>query len=97
LLFQTTLSVVYRLGGGDVAARLLVVALGLATVLVVYLLGRLLYGHRVGLVAALLLAAMPYHVGVSRQVLLDVPMTFMATTSLYFVARFCCHPTCGRC
>ena len=91
LLFQTTLSVVYRLGGGDVAARLLVVALGLATVLVVYLLGRLLYGHRVGLVAALLLAAMPYHVGVSRQVLLDVPMTFMATTSLYFVARFCCH------
>ena len=89
LLFQSILSVIYRLGGGDVAARLLVVALGLATVLVVYLLGRLLYDHRVGLVAALLLAAMPYHVGVSRQVLLDVPMTFMATTSLYFVARFC--------
>jgi len=89
LLFQSALSVIYRLGGGDVAARLLVVVLGLATVLVVYLLGRLLYDHRVGLVAALLLTAMPYHVGVSRQVLLDVPMTFMATTSLYFFARFC--------
>src|SRR4051794_2648214 len=89
LVFQTTLSLVYRLGGGDVAARLLVVALGLAPVLVVYLLGQLLYDDRVGLVAALLLAVMPYHVGVSRQVLLDVPMTFMATLSLYFVARFC--------
>ena len=33
--------------------------------------------------------SMPYHVVVSRQVLLDVPMTFMATTSLYFFARFC--------
>jgi 4-amino-4-deoxy-L-arabinose transferase-like glycosyltransferase len=91
LLFQTTLSLVYRAGGGDIAARFLVVVLGLGTVLVVYLLGRLLYGHRVGLLAALLLAVMPYHVGVSRQVLLDVPMTFMATTSLYFVARFCCN------
>lgn len=91
LVFQTTLSLVYRAGGGDTAARLLVVALGLATVLVVYLLGRLLYDHRIGLVAALLLAAMPYHVSVSRQVLLDVPMTFMATTALYFLARFCVH------
>jgi hypothetical protein len=89
LLFQTALSMVYRLGGGDIAARSLVAAYGVATVLVVFLLGRTLYGRRAGLVAALLLAAMPYHVGVSRQVLLDVPMTFMATTSLYFFVRFC--------
>jgi 4-amino-4-deoxy-L-arabinose transferase-like glycosyltransferase len=88
LLFQTALSVVYRLGGGDVAARLLVAALGVATVLVVFRLGRLLYGGRVGLVAALLLALMPYHVGVSRQVLLDAPMTFLATLTLLFLARF---------
>jgi hypothetical protein len=89
LLFQTTLSLVYRLGGGDVAARSLVVVCGVATVLVVYLLGRTLYGRRAGLVAALLLAVMPYHVGVSRQVLLDVPMTLVATAALYFVVRFC--------
>jgi Dolichyl-phosphate-mannose-protein mannosyltransferase len=88
LLFQTLLSLVYRAGGGDVAARLLVAALGVATVLVVHRLGRLLYGPRVGLVAALLLALMPYHVGVSRQVLLDVPMTFLATVTLYAFARF---------
>jgi len=89
LLFQSTLSLLYRLGGGDVAARLLVAVLGVATIGVVYLLGRVLYGRRIGLVAALLLAVMPYHVGVSRQVLLDVPLTFMATTALYFLARYC--------
>jgi Dolichyl-phosphate-mannose-protein mannosyltransferase len=89
LLFQSTLSLLYRLGGGDVAARLLVATLGVATVGVVFLLGQVLYGRRVGLVAALLLAAMPYHVGVSRQVLLDVPMTFVLTTALYFLARYC--------
>jgi hypothetical protein len=89
LLFQSTLSLLYRLGGGDVAARLLVAVLGVATIGVVHLLGRVLYGRRAGLVAALLLAAMPYHVGVSRQVLLDVPMTFVLTTSLYFLVRYC--------
>ena len=88
LLFQSTLSLVYRLGGGDVAARSLVAAFGLATIVLVFLLGRLLYSRNVGLVAALLLAVMPYAVGVSRQVLLDTPMTFFATATLLAFARF---------
>lgn len=88
LLFQTALSLVYRLGGGDVAARALVAAFGLATVVLVFLLGRLLYSRNVGLLAALLLAVMPYAVGVSRQVLLDTPMTFFATATLLVFARF---------
>lgn len=88
LLFQMALSLIYRLGGGDIAARLLVVALGLATIVLVFLLGRLLYNPQVGLVAALLLAVMPYHVGVSRQVLLDTPMTFLATAALYAFVRY---------
>ncbi|NMI00075.1 glycosyltransferase family 39 protein [Pseudonocardia acidicola] len=91
LLFQTSLSLLYRLGAGDVAARALVAAFGVATIGVVWLLGRLLYRHRVGLIAALFFALMPYHVGVSRQVLLDAPMTFFATLTLYLFARFCVH------
>jgi 4-amino-4-deoxy-L-arabinose transferase-like glycosyltransferase len=87
LLFQTALSLVLRAGGGDVAARLLVAAMGVATVVLVMRIGRLLYGPRTGLVAGLLLALMPYHVGVSRQVLLDAPMTLFATATLYAVAR----------
>ena len=48
----------------------------------------MLYGRRAGLVAALLLALMPYHVIVTRQVLLDGPMTMFATLTLLLVVRF---------
>ena len=86
LLFQTLLSFGYRLGTGDLFARLLADAFGVGTIVVTFLLGRLLYGKRAGVVAALLLALMPYHVLVSRQVLLDGPMTFFATVTLYLLA-----------
>ncbi len=86
LLFQTILSVGYRLGTGDLFARLLADLIGLGTVVLTFLLGKLLYGRRAGVIAALLLALMPYHVVVSRQVLLDGPMTFFATLTLYLLA-----------
>jgi hypothetical protein len=86
LLFQTILSAGYRLGFGDLFARLLADLFGAGTVVMTFLLGKLLYGKRAGVVAALLLALMPYHVIVSRQVLLDGPMTFFATLSLYLLA-----------
>ena len=86
LLFQTILSVGYRLGTGDLFARLLADLFGLGTVVVTFMLGTLLYGRRAGVIAALLLALMPYHVVVSRQVLLDGPMTFFATLTLYLIA-----------
>jgi len=88
LLFQTILSVVYRATTSDFVARLLSVAFGVATVYVTYLLGRLLYGRRAGLIAAALLAVMPYHVVVSRQVLLDGPMVFFSTLTLYLLAKY---------
>jgi hypothetical protein len=59
-----------------------------ATVFLTYLIGQLLYGKRAGLLAALFMALIPYHVVVSRQLLLDAPMTLMATLCLYFLARF---------
>lgn len=88
LLFQAILSVPYQFGTSDLVGRLASVAFGLATIVVVFCTARLLYGPRVGMVAAALVALMPYHVIVTRQVLLDGPMTFFATLSLYFMARF---------
>jgi hypothetical protein len=88
LLYQFILSMVYRVQFSDLLGRLLSVVIGLGTVLVVYKLGKLLYGRLPGAIAALLLALMPYHVIVSRQVLLDGPMTFFATLTLYMLARF---------
>ncbi|WDZ87048.1 ArnT family glycosyltransferase [Micromonospora cathayae] len=88
MLFQAILSPFFRTGEVDLAGRAVVVAFGVATVLAVYPLGVRLYGRRVGLVAALLLAVMPYHVLVTRQVLLDGPMVFFATLTLYCLVRF---------
>ena len=88
LLFQTILSIGYRLGGGDLMGRSFAAAFGIGTVILVYMTGRLIYGRRAGVLAALVIALMPYDVLVSRQVLLDGPATFFATASLYLVARY---------
>ncbi len=88
LLFQTVLSVIYQFGVSPLRGRLLSAAFGVGTVFICYLLGKRLYGRRAGAIAALLLAVMPYHVIVSRQVLLDGPMVFFSTVSLYFLARY---------
>jgi 4-amino-4-deoxy-L-arabinose transferase-like glycosyltransferase len=88
LLFQTLLSAAFRGGLGLADGRLLAAVAGIAAVGVTFLLGRRLYGPRAGLVAALILATMPYHVVVSRQVLLDGPMTLFATLTLYCVVRY---------
>ena len=88
LLFQTVLSLGFRLHLAEGFERFASAALGVATVYLVYELGRLLYGRRAGLLAALLMALMPYHVAVTRQLLLDGPMTFFATLTLVLFARF---------
>jgi hypothetical protein len=88
LLLQTVLSLGFQLRLGDGFARLTVAVLGVATVYLVYELGRLLYGRRAGLFGALLMALMPYHVVVTRQVLLDGPMIFFATLTVVLLTRF---------
>src|SRR5829696_3371993 len=93
MLFQFLLSVVFQFEVNDLYGRILSVAFGIATIFVVAKLGQLLYGRWVGVTAALFIAVMPYHVIVTRQVLLDGPMTFFATLTLYLVARFA---TTGR-
>jgi hypothetical protein len=88
LLFHVILSLVFRFGVSDFTGRVVAVIIGLATVYLAYMLGDLLYGKNAGILAALILAVMPYHVVVSRQVLLDGPMVFFSTLTLYLLARF---------
>jgi len=88
LLFQFLLALVFNFGVSDIAGRLLAVAISLATVYLVYRVGTILYGQKPGLLAGLFLALMPYHVVVSRQVLLDGPLVFCSTLVIYFLARF---------
>jgi len=88
LLFQFILAVLFRFGVNDVAGRVVAALIGVATVYLVYRLGSLLHGENAGLLAALILAVMPYHVIVSRQVLLDGPLVFCSTLTLYLLARY---------
>ena len=89
LVFQTILSLVYRVHTGDLTGRLVAAAFGVATVLAVYLLGKELFHRSVGVAAALFVAVMPYDVVVTRQVLLDGPLALMATLTLWLLARYC--------
>ena len=88
LLVQFLLSGVLSFGVSDVAARLLSVAMGLAAIPLIYLLGALLYSRRVGIVAAAVLALLPYHVAVTRQVLLDGPETTLFLLSMLLLALY---------
>jgi 4-amino-4-deoxy-L-arabinose transferase-like glycosyltransferase len=88
LLIQFLLSLIYKVQFSDLAGRLLAVAFGLGAIYVTYLAGKTLYGRIPGALAALFLALMPYHVSISRQFLLDGPMMFFSTLTLYMLARF---------
>ncbi|MFF4014324.1 ArnT family glycosyltransferase [Streptomyces sp. NPDC001843] len=92
VLFQALLSLVLRVHLSDWTARAVPAAIGVAAVAMTYGLGARLYDRKAGLAAALLLAVMPYHVVVSRQVLLDGTMTLCATAALYCVVRFAERP-----
>jgi hypothetical protein len=88
LLVQSMLAVPFSLEVTDTAARVSAAVIGLVAIVVVYALGSRLYGRRVGLLAALFMALMPYHVVVSRQFLLDGPLTLLTTLALYCLTRF---------
>ena len=68
-------------------ARLLVVAFGVATVAVVFMLARRLGNDRLGLLAALLVALTPDLVMYSHFGVTDVPLAFMISLSLYLLIR----------
>jgi len=86
LLLQVLISPFYRTGIPEVPGRYVDAFFGVGTIVLVFQLGRLLYGRRVGALAALPLAVMPYHVIITRQILLDGPMTFFATAALACLA-----------
>ncbi len=89
LLLQVLLGGLFSIVGiSDLAARLFVTLFfGVGSVALTYLLACRLYGHRVGMVASIIMAVLPYHVLVSRQVLLDSPLTFFVLLTMWFTAR----------
>ncbi len=88
LLLPTLLSPLFSSGTPDLRGRVVVALLGVATIFGVFLVGRELYGSRTGVLGALILALMPYHVVVTRQLLLDGPSVLAVTFAFWMLARF---------
>jgi 4-amino-4-deoxy-L-arabinose transferase-like glycosyltransferase len=65
-----------------ISARLVVIALAVASVAATWWLGRRAYGQTAGLVAAAVIAVETTHVAYSRMAVTDVPMTFGVAASL---------------
>ncbi|MBK7199603.1 MAG: glycosyltransferase family 39 protein [Anaerolineae bacterium] len=74
-------------------ARLLSIAWAVATVALVWLLGKRLGGHRLGLLAALCLAVNPMHREWTTWARSDAPAAFFVTLGIYAAIRFADHPS----
>jgi len=89
LIYQSIVAVVYRLvGASDTAARVVSAAFSILTVILVYLIGRLLYGHGPGYLAGLVLALSGYAVGLGRLALLDSAVTFFVTLAMLCLLKW---------
>ena len=89
LFLQFIVSIFFAyLGVSDVVARIAPVTFGMLTIIFVYFIGKELYDKRVAMLAAIVMTIIPYHIIVSRQVLLDVPLSFFAMLTMFFVIRY---------
>lgn len=89
LLLQFFISIVFGIAGiVDSAARLVPATFGVMTVVVTFFIGKTLYGCKAGIIASSVLALLPYHIIMTRQVLVDIPFSFFFTLTLYFMVKY---------
>lgn len=83
---------------GEIAARALVSLFSIGSVALTYLVGKKLYNKKIGLVAAILLAASWVHMFYTARVLVDVPALFfwMLTSWLFLEGFFSENKTKSR-
>ena len=80
-------------GGSPISMRLLSAVLGIAAVVVMYLVGRRLVDHQVGLVAAALLAVSRFHIYYAQEVRMYSLLTVLTLVSFYWLIRLRESPT----
>ena len=65
----------------------------IATLCLTYRIGKELYSHHIGLLAACFLISMPFFFRLGTTALLDIPATFFFTLSVYTTLRLLQNPT----
>jgi 4-amino-4-deoxy-L-arabinose transferase-like glycosyltransferase len=86
-LYPVLLSIVVRLGGGPTSLGVLQLVLGVATVWLVYLLGKQLGTSRMGLVAAGVVAVYPLLLKYTAAVMTETLFVFLTACLLLSIAR----------
>ncbi len=71
-------------GTSEISLRLPSVILGIATVYIIYLIGKKLYDQKTGLIAATLLATAPLHIYYSQEARMYMLAAFLTSLSVYF-------------
>lgn len=74
-------------GFSEIAARSLSVLAGIATVFLVYLIGKEIRDEKLGLIAALFLAAAPLHIYYSQEARMYALAAFFVATTVYFFIK----------
>ncbi|MFC6718539.1 glycosyltransferase family 39 protein [Natrialbaceae archaeon GCM10025810] len=74
-------------GTGELATRSLSALAGIATVIVVYAIGRRLFDREVGAIAAALVAVSPFHVWYSQEVRMYALLGLLTALSVYWFVR----------
>lgn len=82
-LYYFLLSLWMEISGSDFWVRMLSALFGAATIPLVYLIGRKMFGWQAGLIAAGLMAILPYHIRFSQEARMYTVMTFFFAVALW--------------
>ncbi len=74
-----------------VSGRIISAVFGVATIWLVYKLGRRLFGSAAGLIAAAMVTICPIHILLSQQVRMDMPMTFFIMLAFWYCLNILEH------
>jgi mannosyltransferase len=76
-----------RLGSSEFAVRLLSVVLGVMSILAIHALATYLFGARVGVISAFLLAISPLHIAYSQEARMYILLALLGLGSAFFMLR----------
>ena len=89
LLLQFFVSISFILFGiSEITARIVPVIFGVSTVLVTYFIAKNLFNINTAIVSSLILSILPYHIAMTRQVFVDIPLSFFYSLTLLFLIKY---------
>jgi 4-amino-4-deoxy-L-arabinose transferase-like glycosyltransferase len=94
LLLQFMISIsFYFFGISEFTARIIPVLLSCGTIVISYFIAKYLYNRPTAILSSIILSLLPYHVIISKQVLVDVSMSFFFTLDLLLIILYYKRPT----